>query len=195
MQDAASQGVSHDLNSTPGKTMTPDEEKVTADTTMREHTEADAKEVEPVQLQEKSTVSGAAKGAMEKPPEQQNREGSDTGEKDKSILDSEALYTGEVEIVIPSWVELRLVSRLYSYLLTIPDLRILYTKGSWNQGTIMRVGLEKPIPLISIMLATPGVTATPELAEEETPAIGKPGFPPRGGEQGGGRIKLTLKEA
>ena len=110
-------------------------------------------------------------------------------------LDSQALYTGRVELIVASPIELKLVSSLYNYLQTVPELKILYTRGSWDQGTTITVALEKAIPLIGILLRTPGVEVTPELLEKDSLATGKSGSPLRGGEQRVKRIKLILKEA
>ncbi|MFC1934216.1 hypothetical protein ACFLXX_03590, partial [Chloroflexota bacterium] len=110
-------------------------------------------------------------------------------------LDSQTLYTGEVELTIASQAELPLVSRLYNHLQTIPELKILYTKGSWDQGTTITVVLEQPLPLISILSQTSGVAVTPELLEKGALARGKADSPLRGGEKAVKRIKLILKEA
>jgi len=110
-------------------------------------------------------------------------------------VDSQAVYGGEVELIIASPVELKLVSRLYNYLQTIPELRILYTRGSWDQGTTITVVLEKPMPLISIIAETPGVDAIPELLKKDDLAAGKSGFPLRSEKRGEQAVKLTLKEA
>ena len=59
--------------------------------------------------------------------------------------DSQELYTGEVELVVLPPVDLKLVSRLYNYLQTVTDLKVLYTRGSWGHGTPIAVVLEKPV--------------------------------------------------
>ena len=110
-------------------------------------------------------------------------------------LDSRALHTGEVELIIAAPVELKLVSRLYNYLQTVPDLRILYTRGSWDRGTTITVVLEKSMPLIGVISETPGVEVTPELLEEGELATGKSGLLMRGGERKIKSIKLVLREA
>ena len=110
-------------------------------------------------------------------------------------LDSQALYTGEVELVITAPVELKLVSRLYNYLQKVPDLRILYTRGSWDRGTAITVVLEKALPLVRVLSETPGVKVTPELLEGGNQAMGKSSFLTRGGETNTRSLKLLLQEA
>ncbi|MFC1981901.1 hypothetical protein ACFLUN_00325 [Chloroflexota bacterium] len=108
--------------------------------------------------------------------------------------DSQDPYDGEVELTIATPVELKLVSRLYNYLQTIPELRVLYTRGSWDQGTTIAIVMEEPIPLINILTETPGVEVTAELFDRDSLSGGRPGLPLRGGERKAKRIKLTLKE-
>ncbi|MFC2052299.1 hypothetical protein ACFLT4_06190 [Chloroflexota bacterium] len=153
---------------------------------------------EPAQLQEKAPVAGLVEGKTEELPEQhlpeeRTSEGKGTAALPK--LDREALYTGEVELTIASQAELQLVSRLYNNLQTIPELKILYTKGSWDKGTTIAVVLEKPVSLISILSEIPGVALTPELLKNDAPVTRKSGSPLRGGEREIKRIKLILKEA
>ncbi len=155
----------------PSATSAPVETELKPDTAIEEKVE------EPAQLQEEAIVS---KREVKSAPLK---------------LESKALYTGEVELVVASSVELKLVSRFYNYLQTVPDLRILYTRGSWDQGTTITVVLEKPIPLINIISETPGVEVTPEPLERGGLAGGKSSSPLRGGEKRVGGIKLNLKEA
>ncbi len=110
-------------------------------------------------------------------------------------LDSQTIYSGDVEMIIAPPAELKLVSKLYNHLQTIPELRILYTRGSWDQGTTITVVLENPMPLISLLLETPGVAVTPELLGKDDQAATKSGPLMRGGEEGLKRIKLILSEA
>ncbi len=135
---------------------------------------------EPARFQEKITVKRAGEG------------------KDEAALpklDSQVLYAGEIELTVASQSELQLVSRLYNYLQTIPELKILYTKGSWDKGTTIAIVLEKPVSLISVLSEVPGVAVTPELLEKDTLLKGKSVPPLIGGEKEINKIKLTLKEA
>ena len=112
----------------------------------------------------------------------------------QTILDSQALYAGEVEFIVASPVELKLVSRLYNYLQTVPELRILYTRGSWDQGTTITVVLEKPMPLISILAEAPDVEVVPALLEKRNQVLRKSSSLLRGEEKDLKRIQLNLKE-
>ena len=109
--------------------------------------------------------------------------------------DSQTLYGGEVELAIAMPVELKLVSKFYNHLQTIPEIKIRHTKGSWDRGTTITVVLDKPIPLISVISKIPGVKATPELPQKDSLAKGTSSSLLRGGGKGVKRIKLTLREA
>ena len=147
-----------------------------------------------VQLEEEATVSEAVEVITEEHlPEE--RPGREEHKPAPVKLDSRARYSGEVELIIAAPLELKLVSKLYNYLQTIPELRILYTRGSWDQGTTIAVVLEKPIPLISLISEMPGVEVTPELLKKESLAKGKSSSLLRGEKGEVKRIKLVLKEA
>ena len=167
------------------------EEKVEEPVQLQEEA-IEEKVEEPVQLQEE-----AIEEKVEEPAQLQEEAivSEQEGESAPLKLDSQALYAGEVELIIASSVELKLVSRLYNYLQTVPELRILYTRGSWDQGTTITVVLEKPMSLVNIMSEAPGIEVTPELLEKGGLAGGKSSSPLRGGEKRAGRIKLNLQEA
>ena len=110
-------------------------------------------------------------------------------------LDSQALYTGEIELDIPVPVELKMVSKLYNYLQTIPELKILRTRGSWDRGTTITVVLDKPMPLISLISKIPDVEVTPELLQKDGLVKGRSSSLLRGDKRGVKGIKLILKEA
>ena len=161
---------------------------------------------EPVQLEEEAAgekieepVQFEEEAVGEKVEEPVQLEEEAVGEKVEEPvlpkLDSQALYTGEVELVMTAPVELKLVSRLYNYLQTVPELKILYTKGSWDRGTTITVVLEKSMPLISLISETPGVKVTAEMPGKDGSAAGKASSLLRGGEKVVGRIQLALKEA
>jgi hypothetical protein len=109
-------------------------------------------------------------------------------------IDSKTIFNGEVDLYIPVPVELKMVSKLYTYLQTIPELKILHTRGSWDKGTVITVVLDKPMPLVSIILKMPGVKVTPGLLEKESLNKGKPGFLLRSGNKDVEGIQLILKE-
>ncbi|MBI2329252.1 MAG: hypothetical protein HYU85_06425 [Chloroflexi bacterium] len=142
----------------------------------------------PARLEEEAVVEAAA------PPAQLEEEALEKREAAPVALDVEELYTGEIELIIVSPVELKLVSRLYNYLQTVPELRILYTRGSWDQGTTIIVVLDNPLPLLQVLAKTPDVQVIPELLEKEGVAAGKSSSLLRGG-QGAKKMNLILKEA
>ncbi len=109
-------------------------------------------------------------------------------------LDSETIYTGEVELAIAIPVELKMVTKLYNFLQTIPEIKILHTRGSWDRGTTITVVLDNPIPLISIVSKVPDVEVTAELVEKDSVAKGASSSLRRAGKKGVNRIKLTLTE-
>ncbi len=165
--------------------------------------EVSEKETEqPAQLQEEATVSEPTEEATEEllgqhPPEEiPDRE--ETNSTQLKPADSQTLYAGEVELAIAMPVELKMVSKLYNYLQTIPDIKILRTTGSWDRGTTITVVADKPIPLISKISKIPGVEVTSELLQKDDLVKGTSSSLLRAGGKGvkGVKIiKLTLKEA
>ncbi len=80
-----------------------------------------------------------------------------------------------------------MVSKLYNYLQPTPEIKFVRTSGSWDRGTTITVVLDKPIPLISVLLAKlPKANITPG-------RIGEDGFVR--GKKEVRRITLSLKEA
>jgi len=151
---------------------------------------------QPAQLQEEAAVPEpveATTGELsgQHPPEERplrKKIGADSPKHD-----SQALYAGEVDLAMPVPVDMKMVSKLYNYLQTIPEIKILRTRGSWDRGATVTVALDKPIPLISVISKMGGVKATPELSEKEGPVKGKLSslLGKRKGEAKS--IKLTLK--
>jgi vacuolar-type H+-ATPase subunit H len=153
---------------------------------------------QPTRLQEEATVSETVEVATEELLEQplpEERPGAGEPESAQLTLDGKSLYGGEVELIIAAPIELKAVSRFYNYLQAIPELRVLYTRGSWDRGTTITVVLDKPMPLINIISKTPGVEVTPELLEGDSSVKAKPGSLWKGGEKTVKGIKLILKEA
>ncbi len=204
---------------TPPETPAATETEIEPDTTSKEKTEEPQQEVveeligqpiqlqeeppekeieQPTQLQEEATVSEPAEATTEEVLEQHLPEEKPAREENESIpikQDIQTLYGGEVELAIAIPVELKVVSKLYDYLQTIPELRILRTTGSWDKGTIITVVLDKPIPLISKISKIPGVEVTPELLKKDDLVKETPSSLLEAKRRGVKRIKLTLKEA
>jgi membrane protein involved in colicin uptake len=130
----------------------------------------------------------------EESPSRQGKSIKETSRPASIILDSKAIYNGEVELFIPVPVELKMVSKLYNYLQTIPELKVLHTRGSWDKGTAITVVLDKPMPLISILLKIPGVEVTPELLQKDSLMKGRPGFLLRSGIKEIEGIQLIIKK-
>ena len=155
------------------------EEKVKAEPIAENHPQIRDITKEPEQEIVKETVNAVMK--------EDNKERFST----QFNLDRQALYTGEVELVIAPPTEIKLVTKLFNYLQTIPELKVLYTRGSWDQGTTVTLAIEKPLPLINILSETPEIKIFPELAED--PATGKSSSLIKS-ERRTGRIKLNLRE-
>ena len=110
-------------------------------------------------------------------------------------MDSQALYTGEIELVIAIPVELKMVSKLYNYLQTVPDVKILRTTGSWDRGTTINVVADKPIPLIDTLSNIPDMEVIAEEPKQGSSAKSKSNLRLKREGKEVKRIKLTLKEA
>jgi len=175
----------------------PEEEKAEQPVQLQEEVSGEKTE-EPVQLQEEATVSEPTEEATEEllgqhPPEEiPDKE--ETNSTQLKPADSQTLYTGEVELAIAMPVELKMVSKLYNYLQTIPDIKILRTTGSWDRGTAITVVADKPIPLISTISKIPGVEVIAELLQKDDLVKGTSRSLLRAGGKEVKRIKLTLKE-
>jgi len=157
-----------------------------------------------VQFKEEAAVFEPVEEAREEPlgqplpeeiPGKEEKVSTEEAESAHIKLDSQALYSGEVELYIPVPVELKMVSKLYNYLQTIPELKILHTRGSWDRGTTITVVLDKPMPLISVVSKIPEVEVKPELLHKDNVVKGKSGLILRGDKRGVKGIKLILKEA
>ncbi len=137
---------------------------------MREEEPVTGKEEEPVQLQEEVVEPAAEETAPqeEEPaamepvaekgePEKTGKQEQKAQKKESEIIvtkeESQSLYTGEVELTIGVPVEPTMVSNLYSYLQTSPEIKFVRTTGSWNRGSTITIVLDKPIPLISVLAA------------------------------------------
>ena len=66
-----------------------------------------------------------------------------------TMEESQSLYTGEVDLSIGVPVEPTMVSNLYNYLQTAPEIKFVRTAGSWNKGSTITIVLDKPVPLVS----------------------------------------------
>ena len=144
---------------------------------------------ETVQIREEAIVTEPAEAKVEEILEPQLPEEKLGGEETEPVSikqDGHSLYTGEVEIDVARPVEPKVVSKLYNYLQTTPEIKFVRTSGSWDRGTTITVVLDKPVSLISVLSAKiPEAIVTPE-----RPEMG--GFVK--GRRGLRRIRLALKE-
>ncbi len=147
-----------------------------------QETAAEEKVEEPVPLQEM-----AAEEKVEEPVQLQETAAEEKIEEPVPLKqDSHSLYTGEVEIAVAKPVDPKMVSKLYNYLQTTPEIKLVQASGTWERGTTITVVLDKPIPLISaISSKIPEAEALPERPEKDGFVKGKRGVR---------RIKLALKE-
>ena len=175
------------------ETLAPTETEIESDIASKEEVTE-----EPAQLQEETTVSEpteeVAEGSLGQHPPEEIPDREDTNATQLKPGDSQTLYTGEVELAIAIPVELKMVSKLYNYLQTIPDVKTLRTTGSWDRGTTITVVADKPTPLISIISEIPGVEVISEVPQQDSSAKRASSSRLRAGEQEAKRIKLTLKE-
>ena len=181
----------------PLETLAP-EERIEQPVQLQEEV-SEEKTAEPAQLQEEAPASEPAEETTEEPsgqhPPQEISGREETKPARLKPADRQTLYAGEVELAIAIPVELKMVSKLYNYLQTIPDIKILRTTGSWDRGTTVTVVVDKPIPLISKISEAPGVEVIAELPQEDSSVKGTSRSRQRAGGKGVKRIKLTLKEA
>ncbi|MDP2744160.1 MAG: hypothetical protein Q8P00_03725, partial [Dehalococcoidia bacterium] len=68
-----------------------------------------------------------------------------------SERDGQALYAGEVELVVGVPVDLKMLAKLFNFLQTTSEIKIHRISGSWDRDTTVTVAVDKPIPLISII--------------------------------------------
>lgn len=173
----------------PGEAVPPLETSAPTETETKPDVTTEEKPEQPVQLQKQATASEAAEMTTEEAPEQPLVEKRpDEEEIDPAQLeqDSQTLYAGEVELAIDRPVDPKMMSKLHNYLQTTPEVKLAHTSGSWDRGTTMTIVLDKPIPLISVLLSKiPEAKATPEQPDKNGSGKGKKGIR---------RIKLSLRE-
>ncbi len=80
----------------------------------------------------------------------------------------QSLYSGSVEIVMEVPVNPNTVTKLYNYVHTTSEIKLISTSGSWNKGTTITLNVDKPIPLISVLSELlPDSEVKPILPEKE----------------------------
>lgn len=88
--------------------------------------------------------------------------------------ETQALYIGEVDIVVPTPVDAKMMSQLHRYLQTTPEIKLVRTAGSMGRGTVVTIAIDKPVPLIGALSSKiPDAT----IALERHRGGGSPGLP------------------
>lgn len=150
----------------------------------------------PVPLEKGAAVSKPVEAITEELPKRRSaKERPGKGEPVSAPLrlDKQALYDGEVELTIATPIDPVAVSKLYNQLQMTPEIKILYTRGSWDQGTTITVSLDRPLPLFGIISRTPDIEVTPGSLPKDKPEKGQPSSLLGVMRKGAKKIVLTLK--
>ena len=132
---------------------------------------------------EEPAVAETAAAAKTEPAESPPSEKGTT--KVKTIGD-QTLYTGEIELIIASPVDPKVMAKLFAYLQTTPEVKLVHSTGSLERGTTITVALDKPVPIISALSSRlPEVEPVVERNDKDSPTKGKKGML---------RIRLAPKE-
>ena len=66
--------------------------------------------------------------------------------------DTQTLAAGEeVELDIAPPLSPKLVSSLFNYLQSIPETKVLHTRGTWEKGVVITIMMDKPAPLVRML--------------------------------------------
>ncbi|MFC1988842.1 hypothetical protein ACFLVJ_03315, partial [Chloroflexota bacterium] len=152
---------------------------------------------EAIIIENEANVPEAPESMIEAPPEPtftEKKPGKDKPVSAPLKLDNEALYTGEIELAITVPINPVAISKLYNYLQATPDMKILYTRGSWDRGTSITVSLDKPLPLIGIISRISGIKITPVLPQDDNLMKGTSNSLLGANRREISRIDLTLNE-
>ncbi len=102
-------------------------------------------------------------GVSQQVTEEKVAVGGEEGVLEPKVFDPR-LYTGEVELALTPPVDLVMMSELEQQLQLIPEVKILRTVGSFDQGTTITIAVDKPIPLIDMLSEACAVEVSPEPA-------------------------------
>ncbi|UCG10709.1 MAG: ATP synthase F0 subunit B [Dehalococcoidia bacterium] len=90
------------------------------------------------------------------------------------ISGDQTLYTGEIELIIASPVDPKMMAALFAYLQTTPEAKLVHSTGSLDRGTTITVALDKPVPIISALSSRlPEVEPVVERGDKDISAKGK----------------------
>ncbi len=125
------------------------------------------------------TATATKNESAESPP-------SEKGTTQVKTSGDQTLYTGEIELIIASPVDPKVMTKLFTYLQTTPEVKLVHSTGSLDRGTTITVALDKPVPVISALSSRlPEVEPIVEQSDKDSPAKGKKGML---------RIRLAPKE-
>ncbi len=124
----------------------------------------------PVQPEKELTVSepplARTKKVSERHPREERPDKKEEAVSAPQQLDTGTLYEGEVELAIAVPVDPAAVSRLYNGLQGTSEIKVRYTRGSWERGTIITLALDRPVPLIDIISKIPGIAIAPAVTQK-----------------------------
>ena len=94
----------------------------------------------------------AKKEAEQLAKEEAKKEAGEEKKAGKSVQDiGSATYEGDFQIVLPSPLSFKHVRQFTERLEEVEDLKVMWTGGSLDEGTIIGVSVQKPVPLVRIL--------------------------------------------
>ncbi len=90
------------------------------------------------------------------------------GNTQEVISPDEPLFSGEAKLVISQPVRMDTLLKLYNYLQTLPDIKLVYTSGAKDTEVAIMISVDKPTS-ISKLLSGMGVTLATEGAVGQAP--------------------------
>lgn len=158
------------ITDTPAETPTDAKEAADAKKTSKRATKASATiEAEPAAEPVTATEDPAIVGSGIELPAAGDEAFSELTEEE-----TQALYIGEVDIVVPTPVDAKMMSLLHQYLQTTPEIKLIRTAGSMGRGTVVTIAIDKPVPLIGALSSRIPDAA---IALERRRGDGSPGLP------------------
>lgn len=104
------------------------------------------------------------------------------------------LYSGEIELNIAPPVEPKMVARLFNYLQTVREVKILHTTGSWDSGPTLTLLLEKPLPLLGFIAGIEGLEVRLQNPESDEKKGARDAFLNRKRKSQAQRVMLVLAQ-
>ncbi len=75
---------------------------------------------------------------------------------------AEPLFSGEAKLIISPPVRMDTVLKLYNYLQTLPDVKLVYTSGAKDAEVAITISIDKPTSITKLLSKIDGVTIVPE---------------------------------